>query len=224
MAMIDYGAVLFKNGKQVNHEMFMDMFDTVGWVDYPRRRYPDCDHVDEKGFSCCYDCSRTMKKTYHDDELGYWESPYADCKGNQWSDTNKIDGNFFVYVGDEHLTVATYKNGAVVIVDKKIVHEFWESENYTPNYIFASLWKHLSSYAEVDKVKFHLKAVDPGHVQWLHFTYNGNHYDIVYGYGIDPDMQVWDDVKNDYLGKKGARKVDNLYRRIRRKIYAYKEK
>ena len=221
MAMIDYGAVVFKNGKQVNHEMFMDMFDAVGWVDYPRRRYPDCDYVDEKGFSCCNDCPHTMKKTYHDDELGDWESPYADCKGNQWSYTSKIDGNFFAYVGDKHLTVAAYKNGAVVIVDKKIVHEFWESENYTSNFNFASLWKHLSSYAEVDKVKFHLKAVDPGHVQWLHFTYNGNNYDIVYGYGIDPDMKVWNEVKCDYLGKKGARKVDNLYRRIRssRKFY-----
>lgn len=221
MAMIDYGAVVFKNGEQVNHELFMDMLDAVGWVDCPRRRYPDCDHVDEKGFSQCHDCSRAMKKAYHNDEFGNWESPYADCKGNQWSDTSKIDGSFFVYVGDEHLTVAAYKNGAIVIVDKKIVHEFWESENYTSNFNFASLWNHLSSYAEVDKVKFHLKAVDPGHVQWLRFTYNGNHYDIVYGYGIDPDMKVWDDVKNCYLGKSGARKVDNLYRRIRksRKFY-----
>lgn len=33
MAMIDYGAIVFKNGKQVNHNMFMDMKEAVGWSD-----------------------------------------------------------------------------------------------------------------------------------------------------------------------------------------------
>ena len=35
MAMIDYGAVVFKNGRQINHDMFMDMQEAVGWESVP---------------------------------------------------------------------------------------------------------------------------------------------------------------------------------------------
>lgn len=44
MAMIDYGALVKINGKIVNEDQFfMDMEQAVGWIDYPRIRYEDCD-------------------------------------------------------------------------------------------------------------------------------------------------------------------------------------
>ena len=44
MAMIDYGAVVIKNGKVINKNMFfMNMLEAVGWVDKRRIRHEDCD-------------------------------------------------------------------------------------------------------------------------------------------------------------------------------------
>lgn len=40
MAMIDYGAVVIKNGKVINKNMFfMNMLEAVGWVDKRRIRH-----------------------------------------------------------------------------------------------------------------------------------------------------------------------------------------
>ena len=35
MAYIDYGAIVMKNGNQINNSLFMDMKDFVGWEDNP---------------------------------------------------------------------------------------------------------------------------------------------------------------------------------------------
>ena len=44
MAMIDYGAVVIKDGKVMNKNLlFWDMLDAVGWVDQRRIRHEDCD-------------------------------------------------------------------------------------------------------------------------------------------------------------------------------------
>ncbi len=218
MATIDYGAVLFKNGKQVNHEMFMDMFDAVGWVDAPRIKYPDCDYLDKWGYSDCSDCQKVHMKQYHSEEYGDFEEIDTDCKGNDlWDFRPKIDRNYYVYVGDEHLTVAAYKYSFVVLCDKKVVAKYWGVKKWEEQ---AGL-ERRSRHFKIDDVDFSVKAILPDQVHKLSFRYNGDYYDIVYGYCIDPDMKIWDDAKNRYLGKRGARKVDNLYRRIRksRKFY-----
>lgn len=46
------------------------------------------------------------------------------------------------------------------------------------------------------------------------FKYKDDFYNIVFGYGIDPTKRVWGSIKVQYLGKKKARKVDNVYRRL----------
>ena len=155
MALIDYGAVLIKNGKVVNQNtMFMDMEESVG------------------------------------------------CK------IDGMDGQYFVYAGDSELVVATYKmilrvasNGELgpmwfalnneneLYNDKKVRHEYYKGVYLT------------------------IKIVSDG-VYHVKFTYKGDFYNIIYGYGIDSDFKIWNDIKVRYLGKKGARKVDNLYKRL----------
>ena len=41
MAMIDYGAIAFKNGKLISTDMFTSMIDMVGWEDTENDRYHD---------------------------------------------------------------------------------------------------------------------------------------------------------------------------------------
>ena len=43
MAMIDYGAIAFKNGKLISTGMFTPMMDMVGWEDTNQDTYYDCD-------------------------------------------------------------------------------------------------------------------------------------------------------------------------------------
>ena len=41
MAMIDYGAIAFKNGKLISTDMFTPMIDMVGWEDTDKDMYHD---------------------------------------------------------------------------------------------------------------------------------------------------------------------------------------
>ena len=43
MAMLDYGAIAFKNGKLISTEMFTPMIDMVGWEDTEKDVYHDYD-------------------------------------------------------------------------------------------------------------------------------------------------------------------------------------
>ena len=141
MAMIDYGAVVFKNGKRINHDMFMDMQEAVGWSGEP-------------------------------------------------------DGDYFVYVGDSHVTVCFYKTYFVVFLNGGKVDAVLPGD-----------WRSIQR--EYDGAKVRVKRI----ADWVfHFSmkYNGDRYHVIYGYGIDPDKKVWDHVKVDYLGKNVSRKVDRL--------------
>lgn len=213
MAMIDYGAVLFKNGEQVNDSMFMDMLDAVGWIDVPRKKYPDCDYVYEDGFSRCYDCPKVHTKTYHSEEFGDSILPDTDCHKNDLrSVIERVDANYFVYIGDEHLTVGVYKYSVVVLINKVIAARYWGARPFDEE---RTGWERMGTKFNVGGVDFRIKAILPGQVHSLSFNYNGDYYNVVYGYGIDPNMRIWNEVKNRYLGKRGARKVDNLFNRIK---------
>ena len=72
---------------------------------------------------------------------------------------------------------------------------------------------HKSKYYTVGEVTIHIREV-VDRVSLASFRYKGDFYNIVFGYGIDPTKRVWDSIKVQYLGKKKARKVDNVYRRL----------
>lgn len=201
MAMIDFGAVVFKNGKCINKgQFFMDMFDAVGWIDQPRKRYEDCDHLC-LGKSSCFDCPRA---NYVTKNFGYGDvsSFVSDCRGSSKFERG-IDGNYFAYIGDEHLTVCFYKRRVLFVLDGKCGDEIWDC--FGDN--------QLSYRGNVDGVAFHIKYIGEGAL-WFSMTYKGDHYNVIYGNGIDPDVNVWNRVKYSYLGKKVAKKVDRLYERF----------
>lgn len=209
MAMIDYGAVVFKNGKQINHDMFMDMKESVGWEDHPKNRYHDCDCLTSDGYSDCGECSRSQKNHYSDPELGEWDSVVADCRGNKILIDGKLSGNYFAYVGDNVLTFCFYKYSCVAVADGKIKGRFWGAEQYTRGR------GRMVYRGEIKGTSFCIRLLS-----WsvCHFSmvYKGDVYHVVYGYGIDANTRIWNNTKVQYLGKKVSRKVDNLYKRITR--------
>ena len=46
MAMMDYGAIAFKNGKLISTEMFTPMIDMVGWEDTEKDVYESRSHIE----------------------------------------------------------------------------------------------------------------------------------------------------------------------------------
>ena len=208
MAMIDYGAVVIKNGKVINKNMFfMNMLEAVGWVDKRRIRHEDCDVLTDPDLmiaqSNCEHCSRAKFRVFDDGE----KIPIEDCHGEPLPDkTPRIDHNYFAYVGDQHFTVAFYKYTSIILVDKAEKKYMWCLEDATHR-------KHKSKRFECGGVNIHMKEISDD-VYHMSFQYKGDFYNIIYGCGIDSSPKIWHKVKGRYLGKKVARKVDNLYRRL----------
>lgn len=213
--MIDYGVVAIKNGKVINNGLFfMNMLTAVGWVDQKRIRHSDCNCFDDPdpllAKSNCYYCNRAQKEIVKfDDSEDTVTRLIADCHGESFEPAfSHIDGNYFAYVGDEHLTLAIYKQHCVIMVEKQLQFEMWGIDD------FQSCRK--SIHFEVAGVQFHLKHLD-NCVYYISFHYKGDNFHIIYGYGIDSSKEVWDNCKVRYLGKRTAKKVDNLYARLIKK-------
>ena len=216
--MIDYGAVVFKNGEQMNHELFDDMLKAVGWVDRKRLLYEDCDRTWGYGVSDCSECPRAKwERRFFEDGMEY-DVVIGDCRWNELpKGGGSLDGNYYAYIGDPHLTFAFYKTHFIVCVDGKVVDSVWGSQTAHYKWAWYS-WRKEYCKPEnefwADGVKIHVNRI-AGRVFHFSMDYNGDHYHVIYGYGIDPDMRVWNRVKVKYLGKTVAKKVDRLYRRIK---------
>jgi hypothetical protein len=208
MAMIDYGAVVFKNGKQINHEFFDDMLVAVGWVDRKRKLYEDCDRVWGHGVSDCVDCPRAKREHRVMDDGYEYDMVVGDCRGNELPKGGSIDGNYFAFAGDGDFTLAFYKTGVLVVIGKEPADHIWEC-----GYRHYGDPDRRSYRAEYGGIRIRIKHVCKN-VYHLSMVYKGDYYHVVYGGGIDPDMDVWNRVKVQYLGGRGAKAVDRLYKRI----------
>lgn len=212
MAMIDYGAVVIKNGEVINKNIFfMNMLAFVGWVDHRRIRYDDCNVFTDPdpllAESNCAFCNRAQFHRFLDPQQGEQKELIADCRGTQLPDrTGSIDHNYYAYAGDPHFTVAFHKYSAVICVDGQEKYYLWCMDDKAGK-------NRKSRWLSFGGVTIHLKEV-ANWVYHMSFHYNGDNYHIVYGYGIDPSPAVWHRIKVRYLGKRVARKVDNLYRRF----------
>lgn len=220
MAMIDYGAIVKINGKIVNkNQFFMDMEQSVGWIDYPRIRYDDCDCINDNGCSECYECPRRKTNHHSSTELGEWDETLGDCRGNKlWID-GKLDQNYFAYAGDENFTVAVYKTQAVFTnKDNTLYVHIWYGF-YSEELTDKSKWEtdrmmvrkfDLAVKDEVVHIK--IKRIAESDSQfYMTFRYKGKMYEVVYGYGIDSNKKVWDKVKTRYCTKKGIRFIDKFW-------------
>jgi hypothetical protein len=199
MAMIDYGAILKKNGKIVNrNRFFMNMETAVGWTDYPHVKYEDCDCIDGDGYSDCLNCPRANRK-YYANEKDYWL--INDCRGIE-PNSNHMEGNWFAYAGDTEFVVGFYK---------QMVMTWYKGEQK----IHWLRWDYAGKYSiniEVGGTKLHFKALSNSKsVYYGRFRYKGDLYEVVFGYGIDPDQSTWNRVKKTYCDKKTIKFIDKFW-------------
>ena len=201
MAFIDYGALLRVDGKFINKDtdLFMDASDT-GYV---------CDTA-------------------------------IDLDGSEI----KVDGNYYIYAGDENLLICFYKTGLVIISGGKVIKRIWRPQFASetlkdPDCRFPLLsirrldpekrkphgWEHWEEYAAerygtplagylplnklqrgekifrtwMRQAKRHRRAAKRKYyysarylAEWDH---GGRHYEVIFGYGIDPSSDVRADIR-----------------------------
>lgn len=219
MATIDYGALLRVNGKFINKNqgLFMEMKDMCGF------------------------------------ELGK-----ADYSYNGEMYEVDINGNYFVYAGDESLLLTFYKGYLYVISNGKIVRtinnvpfisetffimdtyikvshlepEFQTEENGigTWDEYVREHWVGVTGeekpYELQDGLKMYkwflrrakaskrYKGYKYRTQRWIaEWKHNGDKYEVIFGYGIDPDEKVWNDIKNDSYGftEREIEKIDSWF-------------
>lgn len=193
MAMIDYGAIVIKNGKIINeNQFFMNMYDSVGWSDAPEKYHEDCDCTDPKtGESLCWECKRWNDKDG------------VDCHGvEHLYDHKLLNNNYYAYVGDKNLTLCFYKSWMAVAVNGKRIDGIFPSYNE-----YRSVKSH---HYDFNGTKVDVKSIDGNSILMATLKYNGDSYKIIFGYGIDNEKRVWNKAKYRYLGKKVAKKVDKI--------------
>lgn len=122
MAMMDYGAIAFKNGKLISTEMFTPMIDMVGWEDTDKDTYHNYqtnkdEPLELNGNYFAYigdkDCTLAFYKTqivivsrYKDDGTFGYDHEYLNGTGYTWSKWKN-------YAGGSDVTV-TKRNGYLV--------------------------------------------------------------------------------------------------------------
>ena len=204
MAVIDYGCVVIKNGiVQNTYDFFMDMEKSVGWIDKDLK-----DITDTKQYE------------------------------------GVMNGNYMGYIGDKDLTICFYKcyervhlgfinleNINIPSIDEMLYmsnnkindyHLSWDYE-WINDYYYSESWISKKFKIEVPNygiVDVNVKYIAPS-VKMLWMTYKGDHYRVIYGYGIDSNWKTWNKIKVKYLGKKLSKKIDSIYRAYI-KDYGYK--
>lgn len=124
MALIDYGAIAFKNGKLISTDMFTPMVDMVGWEDNKNDTYYDYytdtykplklngnyfAYVGDKDCTLAfYKCQIVLCQKYEDGSFSYHHE-YFDCTNYTWSKWED-------YVGADYYTIVkvTKRNGYFV--------------------------------------------------------------------------------------------------------------
>lgn len=166
MAYSDYGSVVKKNGEIIQNEMFMDMKKAVGFrINSIKKSYKETVYKDDENYK-----PHTPK--HYDYKL-------------------RIDGEYFSYIGDEDLLLCIYKCGIVFISHGRVIKYINDmEEDY--NYFW---WERKSFNFEVKNVKFHMKRLaDDRNRYRLRFFYKGDLYEVLYGYGVDVNKNIWYDV------------------------------
>lgn len=107
------------------------------------------------------------------------------------------------------LKIICYKHYCEISLGDELVLDLHGVYERKPGSTVFDFYGHrISAHYNIgDKYMVHVKEITPG-VQRLKVSHNGMHLTILYGYGIDNNPKVWQDLKVRYLGKYRVRIVD----------------
>ena len=107
------------------------------------------------------------------------------------------------------LKIVCYKHHSEISLGDELVLDLHGVYERKPGSTVFDFYGHrISAHYNIGgKYMVHVKEITPG-VQRLKVSHNGMHLTILYGYGIDNNTKVWQDIKVRYLGRYRARIVD----------------
>lgn len=123
-----------------------------------------------------------------------------------------IYGRYFGFIGNETIALFFYMQWCDIFLNKEIVASY--NGTLKREELKHKGYKKVLRL-DVNGMNLCIKELYPNGYH-ASFILNGDHYHVIYGYGIDPDFSVWNQVKVRYLGKSAAKKVDNLFKKIRK--------
>lgn len=191
MAMIDYGAVVKKNGKLLPHEDLFNNYSTLdggqlheeyGEEEYNGEKYPVC-----------------LVHEYIGDE-----SERLEKDGDEVSKKSVIH-NYMAVVGDKEFLIATYKSFIAIYDHEKLIMHYWLGEDdvvgWHINYKLAKILK--TPFGDIKIKRFH-----PGTDRAIaSFWYKDDYYEILFGYGIDRKEFIFSKHAKRYFDIKNLRKI-----------------
>lgn len=211
MAMIDYGALLRVDGKLINEgKMFMDASD-MGYV-CEKAYYPtyDCEMDidgnyfvcagDEELLLCFYKCQCIVIPN-NEVIKSIWEHPFI-------SETFFLPDNVHLKIShlDKELKVEPFLTSTNF--------EDFIREEYGDNYL-----KNITEFELKNERKWFRRMVKKAHTNknicykyrsnryLAEWDYKGKHYEVIFGYGIDANKEVWEDIKYRYDFTDTERKI-----------------
>lgn len=212
MAMIDYGAILRVDGKIVNHEMFMEVSDT-GYkppekVWYPK--YNDYDSVAGEYF--VYAGDEDFLVCFYKSEL------FAVSKGevvfSRW-------GNYFNSITEETFFLNNLPTITIAHLDKQMHYDdYLDLDEYDRKMIdddrknnrkhHIRRWQRISK--RIWRTRKESWRYDYSHRFIATWEHKGRKYECIYGFGIDPNREVWDDIKyNSYDFSDNERDIIDMW-------------
>lgn len=98
---------------------------------------------------------------------------------------NYIDGNYFVYLGDKEFYVGIYKTCIIAFSGNKRIGGIYGL--YHDSYTKGTKYSHKET---INGVEFNIKRIDENERYYGCFSYKGDFYEFVYGYGVDIDLDL----------------------------------
>ncbi|MBS5083240.1 MAG: hypothetical protein KH031_24155 [Clostridiales bacterium] len=206
MAMIDYGALLRINGKFINKNigLFMNQSNT-GYI-LEKARYKNSSvndkYININGNFYVYAGDKNLLLTFH--------------KGSFYVISNGIilKSISFVpfiaetfYINDISIKVAHLEpdiqaNSDKIETWKEFVRNNWinatgEEKIYDLEHGFQEYKRFIKRVKRARRNSIYKYRTNRWNVEW---KYNGDKYEVIFGYGIDPNIETWNEIKNNSYG------------------------
>ena len=128
---------------------------------------------------------------------------------NKYGDIN-IDGNYFVYAGDENLLMCFYKGSCVVVSNGVILGVY--STEFKSETFFLDETKLTISRLDNTYKKDEYDCKYRSYRFKATWEYKGNKYECIYGYGIETYSDIWEEIRNRFdYSKKEVDIIDSWF-------------
>ena len=200
MAMMDYGAIVKKNGKIISDpkgSLFQNFSTLCGGELY--EEYQDILFEGDKKPT-----HTLIKHEYVGDE-----------SVREYGDGDKISviHNYMAVVGDGNYLIATYKYFITIFDNKEAIASWYFGQD---DQYYENMWhtkRKIVKYIETPFGSVKVKEWSKRDCGTAVFNYKGDRYEILFGYGIDPSPRyIFSKGIYKYLGKKLGNKVRQWYK------------